>query len=781
MLVLAPLVVAGVGLFLKSTRFGMAIRASASNPEAARMAGISTSRMSSLAWGLAAAMAALAAILTQPTQVSGADSFGPSLLLIALAGAVLARMRSLPIALAAGAAIGVLEQLVLWNYARAGLVQLVLFVVIVASLLVQKVSVGRSEARGSWSAVEVARPLPAAIRRVPAVRALGPVVGVVGLAVCLVLPQLVSNATATQLTGSIGFVVMGVSVGVITGLGGQLSLGQFAIGAIGAFVSFEVSRRTGSFPLAFFYAGVASAALSALIGLPAVRARGLLLTVTTLSFALVVPSYLLEQTWLFGPGVDPGRPKVGDLTFGSGRSYYYVGLGVLVLVMLLAHNIRSTGIGRRLVGVRDNEDAARAFSIPASMVKVQGLLLSGFIAGLGGAMYGHSLSFLGASAFPTKASIDVVVVAVIGGLGMLTGPLLGALVVQGTTYLSLDAAALAATAFGQLLILMYLPGGLGSVALRIRDAVALPLARRAGVDVEAAYAAEHGFDEDESGPDREAPTSLRTRRRPPHAAGPILEARGLDRRFGGVHAVRGVDLVVEAGETVGLIGTNGAGKTTTFELLSGFVTLDGGSVRYDGDDVTHLGPEERGRRGLIRSFQDAALFPTLTVQESVQLALERIAPTKLVPALLGSRRQDRRKAARAAELIAWLGLSRYRGSQVRELSTGTRRLVEIACLVALEPTVLLLDEPSSGVAQSETEALGALLAKLKTDLDLTLVIIEHDIPLVMALADRIVCLADGTVIAEGTPDEVRNDPLVIESYLGGSRTAIERSTAGAAR
>jgi ABC-type branched-subunit amino acid transport system ATPase component len=257
--------------------------------------------------------------------------------------------------------------------------------------------------------------------------------------------------------------------------------------------------------------------------------------------------------------------------------------------------------------------------------------------------------------------------------------------------------------------------------------------------------------------------------------------KDLRKSFGGVRAVRGVSFDVRVGETLGLIGPNGAGKTTTFELVAGFTRADQGSVRYAGKDITALGPEARGHLGLIRSFQDAGLFPTLTVLECVELALERVDPTRLVPSLLGLRGSERRKRKQAAELVAWMGLERYRSSQIQELSTGTRRITEIACLVALQPQLLLLDEPSSGVAQKETEALARLIVRLKAELGLTLVIIEHDIPLIMALADRIVCMADGEVIAAGTPEEVRHDPAVVEAYLGGSITAIERSTGAAPR
>lgn len=776
MLLLSPLVVLFVGLFLKFTRYGMAIRASAANPEAARMSGIFASRMSSLAWGLAGALAAFAAILAQPTRgFTSGDSFGPSLLLVALTCAVLARMRSLPVALAAGALIGMTEQLLLWNYADAGLVQVALFVIILVALLAQRQRVGRAEEKGSWAAVQASRPLPQAIAQLRSVKLLGPGVAALSLTTFLALPHFISNANSVKVTGAFSFIIIGVSVGIATGLGGQLSLGQFAIGAVGAVASFEVARRTGSFIEAFLYAGLAAALVSIVLGIPALRVKGLLLTVTTLSFALVVPSYFLRQNWAFGAGKDPGRPTFNGHLLDTGRSYYYVGLATVVVALVIARNVRSGGLGRRLLAVRDNEDAARAFTIPASLVKLQGLAIAGFIAGLGGAMYGHSLSIVDATSFPTRASIDVAVITVIGGIGLLYGPILGAAVVQGATFLPLDSAGLAATALGQLLIIMYLPGGLGSLVAPARDRIAGVLARRAGIDVEHAYAAERGFGSSAGGT-RELPPSARPAPRRLRPSRTVLQATSLSKSFGGVHAVREVSFSVTEGETLGLIGPNGAGKTTTFELLAGFTRADAGSVRFHGRDVTYLGPEARGRLGLIRSFQDAALFPTLTVLECVELALERLHPTRLLPSLLGWSRAERHRRDTANQLIAWMGLERYRSSQIHELSTGTRRITELACLVALQPTVLLLDEPSSGIAQRETEALGALLHKLKRELGLTLIIIEHDIPLIMSLADRIICLSNGELIASGAPDLVRRDPAVVEAYLGGSLDAINRSS-----
>jgi ABC-type branched-subunit amino acid transport system ATPase component/ABC-type branched-subunit amino acid transport system permease subunit len=775
MLVLSPVVVILIGLLLKLSWFGIGIRSSAANTDAARMAGIPAPRMSSLAWALSGALAAFAAILTFPTQgLANSGSFGPSLLLVALTSAVLARMQSLPVALGAGCAIGVLEQLVLWNYTEAGLVQPVLLCIIVGSLVLQRQRVGRTEDKGSWTTVQSIRPLPASIARVTAVRLLRPAVLLAGLAVALCVPLLTTNATATKLTGTMGFIIVGLSVVIITGLAGQLSLGQFAFAGIGAVVSFEVARRSGSYVQAFAYAGFVSAAVSVALGIPALRIRGLLLAVTTLSFALSMSSHFLQQDWLLGAGREVGRPIVNGYELTSGRSYYFVGLATLVVALWLASNVRSGGIGRRLVAVRDNEDAARAFTVPAGAVKVQGFALAGFLAGVGGAMYGHAQSILSPQAFPVEASIDVVVMTVIGGVGLLSGPFLGAAIVQGATYLPLDSAGLTASSLGQLLILMYLPGGIGALVAPVRDRLASALARRAGVDVEASYAEERGFDGPATAREQLVPLR-RHRRRRARSHTPLLAATGVGKAFGGIQAVRGVDLVVWPGETVGLIGPNGAGKTTTFELLAGFTRADGGRVRFAGRDITHLRPEARARLGLIRSFQDAALFPTLTVMECIELALERVQPTRFVGSVLGFRRAERERRQRAEELLSWMGLERYRASQVQELSTGTRRIAELACLVALEPEVLLLDEPSSGVAQRETEALAELLDRLKVELGMALVVIEHDIPMVMGISDRIVCMADGEVISEGRPDEVRTDPRVVEAYLGLDDAAIARS------
>ncbi|HJT38249.1 MAG TPA: ATP-binding cassette domain-containing protein, partial [Actinomycetota bacterium] len=594
MLVFGPLVVIALIVFLRRSKYGLALRAAAAAPDTARMAGVFASRMSSLAWVIAGALSAFTAIVTQPSLgFTGAQSFGPPLLLRALAAAAIGRMTSLSGALVAGIGLGVVEQLLLWNYSQAGLVDVVLFTIILAALILQRARVGREdEERGSWAAVQSLRPLPDAIREVWLVRNMGPVVGVLALAFAASMPLFISHSASSTLSGIYALAIVGLSLGIVTGLGGQLSVGQFGIAAVAAVVSFRVTAAGGNFVFAFLYAGIAAGVVSLLLGLPALRAKGLMLTVTTLAFALITPTWLLGQSWMLGAGINPKRPAPFGVSLTSGRAYYILALAMLLVVLLLAHNVRRGGLGRVLTAIRDNEDNARAFTVPAVRMKAQAFLLAGFLAGLGGALYGHSLVRVIPASFPTQISIDLVVMAVIGGLGITSGPLLGALLVLALpAFVPLDAAGLTATTLGQLLIIMYLPGGLAQIVEPLRNRTANVIARRAGVDVDAAYASSTPTAQDRLERPvlriRDLP-AMDDRARAP--GGVLLDARGLVKAFGGLHAVSDVSLHVRAGETVGLIGPNGAGKTTTFELLSGFLRPDAGMVWFDGQDVTGVGP-----------------------------------------------------------------------------------------------------------------------------------------------------------------------------------------------
>jgi branched-chain amino acid transport system ATP-binding protein len=259
----------------------------------------------------------------------------------------------------------------------------------------------------------------------------------------------------------------------------------------------------------------------------------------------------------------------------------------------------------------------------------------------------------------------------------------------------------------------------------------------------------------------------------------VLDVVGVSASFGGVRAVNNVSLRVGASQIVGLIGPNGAGKTTLFDVVSGFTPITSGRLLLHGVDVSGWSPARRAGAGLGRSFQDARLFPEMTVVETLAVSLERwiehraaTAAALYWPTVYD---EERRTGERVAELIEIMGLGDHRHSFVRELSTGTRRIVDLACLVAHRPAVILLDEPSSGIAQREVESLAPVLVRLRDEMGASLLVIEHDIPLVSSIADRLVALDQGSVIAEGPPAVVLDHPDVLESYLGNSAVARQRS------
>jgi ABC-type branched-subunit amino acid transport system ATPase component len=252
-----------------------------------------------------------------------------------------------------------------------------------------------------------------------------------------------------------------------------------------------------------------------------------------------------------------------------------------------------------------------------------------------------------------------------------------------------------------------------------------------------------------------------------------LVCRGIVRRFGGLTALDGVDLDVTPGTAVGIIGHNGAGKTTLFDVISGFLAPDAGQVVLGDSDITDAPPHRRSVAGLGRSFQEARLYPSLTVAETVAVALERHLPNRdtlaAALALPASTYMEAAVSERVADVLAMLGLTGYRNHRTADLSTGTRRIVELACVLAQDPDVVLLDEPSAGVAQREAEALAPLLRRVRDATGCSLVIIEHDMGLISAVCDELVALEFGSVIARGTPAEVLGHPRVIASYLGDGR------------
>ena len=260
---------------------------------------------------------------------------------------------------------------------------------------------------------------------------------------------------------------------------------------------------------------------------------------------------------------------------------------------------------------------------------------------------------------------------------------------------------------------------------------------------------------------------------------PVLQVEDLTKRFGGITAVDGVSFTLHEGEILGLIGPNGAGKTTIFDLVSGLLPLDAGRITLKGVDVTRWGADRRAQIGLGRSFQDARIFPSMTVAENVAIGLERhleirdhLAAALNLPAV---QEMEEDIAWTVDDLIELMSLGAFRDKFVSELSTGTRRVVDLAMAIAHDPAVLILDEPSSGIAQRETEALGPLLKRIQREAGCAMLVIEHDMPLITSISDEIVALELGAVVVQDTPEKVLSDPRVVSAYLGGDLDVIHRS------
>ena len=374
--------------------------------------------------------------------------------------------------------------------------------------------------------------------------------------------------------------------------------------------------------------------------------------------------------------------------------------------------------------------------------------------------------------FVATDSIVVVAIAVVGGLSSITGAILGSLFVVGFPAFFPDSpeVALLTSGAGVLILLLYFPGGFVQVLFNLRD----PRAGQGG-----------GAPSPNPSP-VSSPGSVSTRPVAPLAQRPplsetlacALEVEHVSVRFGHRIVVDDVDLTVASGEVVGLIGANGAGKSTFMNAVGGYVPSTGALQVLGHATCRGLRPHRRAGLGLGRTFQDAALFGDLTVRETVQVAAESRRRARFGSVALGlpkAGRVERAKQAHADEVLDLLGLGPYVERFINELSTGMRRIVELACLFANDARMLCLDEPTAGIAQREAESFGPLLLQVRRELGAAMLVIEHDMPLVMSISDRIYCLETGRVISCGMPAEVRRRPLVIASYLGTDERAIARS------
>jgi branched-chain amino acid transport system permease protein len=488
-LIAVVITVVGLSHFLRFTRIGTAIRGAAESGDRAMLLGIPVKRIQTVVWVVATTLAFLAMFLRAGVVgLPVGSALGPTILIRALAACVIGRMENFTHIFLAAIGLGVLEQAVQWNAQGVDLLAPVLFVVVLGALLLQRRGPQhRTDEQASWQAVSDVRNVPTELRRLPEVRLVLPALRLMVLAVALGLPALIPESR-TNLLGIITiFAMLAVSLVVLTGWAGQISLGQVAFLGIGAAVGGALSHRLGwDLLLAVGAAGVVGALVAVALGLPALRIRGLLLAVITLTLAQAVALWLLNDR-VMGDWLPVGRiarqPIFGVIPVQSETQYYYFSLACLLAVLAMVRAVRRSRLGRVIVSVRENERGAQAFGIDVVKAKLTAFALSGFIAAVAGAVYVHHQQSLSAQSYATEQSLAVFTMVVIGGLGSVPGAIIGAVYVMGARHFLPPQLTFFVGGIGLLLVLMALPGGLGSLLYQARDGYLRWVANRRGIIV----------------------------------------------------------------------------------------------------------------------------------------------------------------------------------------------------------------------------------------------------------------------------------------------------------
>lgn len=567
-------------------------------------------------------------------------------------------------------------------------------------------------------------------------------------------------------------VIAGIGIGLFSGGSGILSLGHIAFFGVGAYASswFSLSSALklillpnlpefileAEWPLlAALVPGVLAAMLAgALTGAALVRLRDTSAVIA--SFGFLVIAYLIfvgGKDWTNGKQSLYGLP-MDDLTWP-------LLLGALAAAMLAAFAFKSSATGRNLEALRDNEMAARSIGINPELALFSGWVLSAGIVGLAGALFSHAIGVVSPSAFYLDKTFALIVLIILGGYRSLSGCVVGAvLITVAEEVFKKTEETLGAFAGTELFAGLVMPKVFGLTALSFSALILIVLyLRPEGVVGYREIAAHSWFHRLFGGlaPLHRHRFSVEVRL-PEYrvAAAARLQARHLEKQYSVFSAMSNVTLEVQAGEIVGLIGPNGAGKTTFINVITGSLFASGGTITLNGEDTTLWSAAHLAKAGLGRTFQNIRLFASLTALENVI--------TAVTSRQSGIRRYDAEEQA-----LAWLhvlGLS-VRASEVAgSLAYGDQRRLEIARALALQPNFLLLDEPAAGMNQSETLALKELLRQLVKQFGVGILLVEHDLVMVMELCDRIVVLNKGEPIASGTPTSIRENPAVIEAYIG---------------
>jgi branched-chain amino acid transport system permease protein len=791
----AVLVLAGLWFFSQRTETGLAIRAAADNRERALLLGIPVRRLAVVTWVLAASLAGIGAILAAPiTGVSVGQPADPSTLLAPLAAAVLAGMESLPATVAWSVVLSVVDQAVFWSFHNEVYGQLVLFAVVVGAMLVRGAT--RPAVGEAWRTEPPSGASPApALRQTRGTvgRGLGRAlpVGLVGIAALVPLALPAPTVVAFQYVAI--YAILGLSLVVLAGWAGQISLAQYALAGIGAAVT---GAAMVHLHVPFLAAAVAAAAAGAvvalLLGVPALRIQGLNLAVVTMAFSVPASSWLLSPS--FVPWLDPVAPSVpppvlfGRFDLASPWTFYELCLGALVLCAVAVHNLRHSRAGRVVTAVRDNPQAAAAYGVSPLRARLLAFAVAGALAGVAGALLLVSTSGIPANGYSPSLSIDVFAVAVIGGLGSVAGAITGAVYAQGAVHFLPEVWQYVADGGGLLVLLLLLPEGLSALVGRvgaILDRVRLPA--RAAED--AAPRAAPALAADRAAPLSDAVSAAALRMAAledlevaeqfggstgapdagPEAGRPVLELEDVSVVFGAVRAVAGISLGVAQGEALAMVGTNGAGKSTTLRAAAGLVKPVTGKVVLVGRDVTGWSPAQRVEAGLVAMLGGRSTFPSLTVADNLRLGAWTVR----------HRTHDhdfaRRATGRVLELFP--ALADRLDQPAGQLSGGERQLLALAQSLLCRPRVLLVDELSLGLAPAAAaqvvEVVRALVAS-----GVTVVVVEQSVNVATALCERAVFVERGRVRFSGpTPDLAARPDLLRSVFLRAADRAVRRRAA----